>query len=48
MAGQARNNILEFNHLTEEWMEIGIMEERRNSHRVEVVDPSDFSEWCTA
>ena len=41
-----RNNILKYNHLTEEWIEIGTMVEERWAHAVAVVDPSDFSQWC--
>ena len=44
--GSSRNNIFEYNHLTEEWMEIGTMVEERSNHAVEVVDPADFSQWC--
>ena len=41
-----RNNILEYNHETEEWTEIGAMREARESLSVTIVNFDDYAQWC--
>ena len=38
--------ILEYNHETEEWQEIGAMKEARDSLAVSVVSFKDYADWC--
>merc|ERR1712066_331703 len=41
-----RNDILEYDPVTEEWQEVGQMKEPRFGHAVSVVSFKDFAAWC--
>ena len=44
--GSRRDNILEYNPETEEWLDIGKMKEARYVHAVSLVSHEDFAQWC--
>ena len=40
------DNILEYNHQTEEWQQIGTMTMKRRFHAVTVVNYDEYESWC--
>ena len=43
-----RNSILEFKLDTEQWQDIGTMDQGRSRHAVSVVSYRDYAPWCTS
>ena len=41
-----RNDILEYNPVTEEWQKVGTLNEATNGHAVSVVSFKDYAAWC--
>ena len=42
--GTRRNNILEYNPMSEQWQEVGTMKQGRSSHAVSVVSYKDYKD----